>query len=152
MKYFGYGSNLNLNDLKKWCERNNERIPKMENPNMVKLENYVIGFTRKSITRGGGVADIIRSKSEHCFGVVFDVSEDDFKILDKKEGVKIVGGAYQRISLPNDMISYEVVNKESDFVAPTNEYLNAIIDGAKNFGLPQEWIGKLESFRKKSES
>jgi len=45
------------------------------------------------------------------------------------------------------MITYEVVKKESDFVQPNDKYVDAIIQGAKNYGIPQEWINKLESFK-----
>ncbi len=150
MRYFGYGSNLNEKDLKKWCDRKRRNVPKLLNPKIEKLENYAIGFTLRSISRGGGVADIIASEGDYCWGVVFDVTDEDLEIIDMKEGVKPDGtGAYKRLSLPDNMMTYVVVKKESDFVQPTNEYLDAIIEGAKNYGLPKEWIDKLESFKTK---
>lgn len=150
MKYFAYGSNLNNKDLESWCKRKNKNIPKMTNPTIIKLENFAIGFTRRSITRGGGVADIISREGDFCYGVAFDIPEEDFKILDKKEGARVDGtGSYKRIRLPNNMITYEVVTREADFVKPTKEYLDTIIEGAKNHNLPIEWIEKLESFRER---
>ncbi len=148
MKYFAYGSNLNLEDLKKWCEKRNEDIPKLENPKITKLENFAIGFTRNSNERGGGVADLIFSKENFCYGIIFDATKYDFKILDKKEGVKEdKTGAYERLELENDVITYKVRVKDADFIQPSDEYLNIIIDGARNHKLPNGWIEKLESFK-----
>jgi gamma-glutamylcyclotransferase len=149
MKYFAYGSNLNLADLKKWCDKRNENMPKLKNPKITKLENFELGFTRNSFGRKGGVADIIFSKGNFCYGVVFDVAEHDFKILDKKEGVHEDGmGAYERLELENGSITYKVRVKDDNFIQPSNEYLDVIITGAKNHELPDDWIEKLESFRR----
>ncbi len=148
MKYFAYGSNLSDRDLKEWCAKYNKKIPELLNPRIVKLEGYKIGFTRKSIRRGGGVIDIIWSPGDFCYGVVFDVSEADFEILDKKEGTKSDGtGAYKRLTLPDGMITYDVVDK-SDFVQPTNDYVDTIIEGAEKYDLPQDWRDELKSFKK----
>jgi hypothetical protein len=153
MKYFTYGSNLNIADLKKWSKKRDEEIPILKNPKITKLENYAIGFTRKSKERGGGVADLILNKGDFCYGVTFDTTENDFKILDKKEGVKKDGaGAYERLELENGVITYKVRVKDADFIQPSEEYLNIIIDGARNYNLPSKWIKKLESFRNLSVS
>jgi len=87
MKYFAYGSNLNRDNLIEWCKNHRQKIPKMLNPRIKKVEGYTIGFTRYSYNRKGGVADII-SPGDFCYGIVFDVTEEDLKVIDKKEGVK----------------------------------------------------------------
>ena len=109
----------------------------------MRLENYKIGFTRESARRGGGVADILESKGDYCYGIVFDVTEDDLEIIDDKEWVKPDHqGAYERFYLSNDLVTY-VANKKGEFFQPSDKYLNVIIEGAKNYGLPEEWIEKL---------
>lgn len=145
MKHFAYGSNLNKIDLAKQCKKKRLDIPKLLNPEPFCLENYKLGFTRKSVDRKGGVADIIFSTGDFCYGVVFDVIESDLDILDEKEGVKY--GSYRQITLPNGIITYEVVKKEK-YVQPSTMYLNLIIEGAKKYGLPESWINHLESFKK----
>jgi gamma-glutamylcyclotransferase len=147
MKYLAFGSNLNKEDLRNWCDSRDEEIPNLLNPQIKRLENYQIGFTRKSKNRGGGVADIIEYKGDYCYGIVFDVSENDLKIIDKKEWVRSDHkGAYERLYLSDNLVTY-VANKQGDFFQPSDRYLNIIIEGAKNYGLPQEWIKKLESFK-----
>ncbi len=147
MKYFAFGSNLNAEDLKKWCIDNGAKIPNLLNPQIKRLENYKIGFTRKSKKRGGGVADIIESKEDYCYGIVFDVTEDDLNIIDKKEVVRSDHkGAYERLYFSDSLVTY-VANKQGNFFQPSDKYLTVIIEGAKNHGLPKEWIEKLESFK-----
>ncbi len=81
MKYFAYDSNLKLADLSEWCKRKTVPIPKLTNSNPLKLENYKLGFTRKSVNRKGGVADIVSSPGDFCWGVVFDIEEKDLFVL-----------------------------------------------------------------------
>ena len=45
-----------------------------------------------------------------------------------------------------DIITYEVIQKEHG--KPNKSYLDIIIVGAKQHGLPSEWISKLKSFSK----
>ena len=144
MKYFAYGSNLKHEDLIKWCKERNLSVPRLLNPKPFRLENYKLGFTRMSINRKGGVADVIFSPNDFCWGVVFDVAKEDLDVLDSKESVK--SGAYKQIKLSDDMITYVVVNK-TDFVQPHPDYVDLIIHGARKYGLPQTWIDKLESFK-----
>lgn len=154
MRYFAYGSNLNFGDLSKWCKRKKEKFPQLLNPRVVILENFKLDFTKYSGSRNGGVADIVYSKNDIVYGVVFDVSESDLKIIDRKEGapnfykqrkvkVKLLKGEV----LDDDVVTYEVDDKE-DFVSPTKDYVDIIIKGAIDFDLPQIWIDKLKSFKK----
>ena len=135
---------MNEGDLIKQCKKKRLDIPKLVNPKPFRLENYKLGFTRHSKDRKGGVADIISSPRDFCWGVVFDVTQSDLDILDEKEGVKY--GSYKRLSLPNGMITYEVTKKEN-FVQPSAEYLDLIIEGAKRYDLPPSWVARLESFK-----
>lgn len=153
MKYFGYGSNLNLEDLSDWCKKKKEKLPQLQNPRVAILENYKLDFTKYSPSRNGGVADIIYSKNDFVYGIVFDVTKDDFNVLDKKEGSPyFYKQSKVKVKLLNeevldDVISYEVDDKE-DFVSPTRKYIDILIKGAKYYSLPQIWIDKLESFKK----
>ena len=123
MKYFAFGSNLNKEDLKKWCDDNDKKNLNLLNPQIKRLENYRIGFTRKSKNRGGGVADIIECENDYCYGIVFDVTENDLNIIDKKEYVKSDHkGAYERFYITDNLVTY-IANKQGDFFQPSDRYL-----------------------------
>ena len=94
---------MNEKDLKDWCENHNQKKLDLLNPSLFRLENYRIGFTRYSIGRKGGVADIISSTGDFCYGVIFDVRNAELDVLDIKEGVK--SGDYRRLHLSDKMIT-----------------------------------------------
>ena len=151
MRYFAYGSNLDQEDLKKWCKMKKLNTLKLKNPQCHCLKDYKLGFTRCSESRKCGVADIINSPGDFCWGVIFDISDDDWKVLNKKEGCKLdqKNSAYKRCHLFDDVYTYEVVKKKK-FVRPSTDYVDLIINGAKHYGLPESWINKLESFKEKT--
>ncbi len=136
---------MNKDDLVQWCNAREYKIPELLNPHILRLENYVIDFTRKSVSRDGGVADIIHSDGDFCYGVVFDVTEKELEIIDEKEGVE--SRACRRFNITDSMMSYEVIEKTT-FVKPSSKYIDLIIEGVKHYDLPQSWIEKLGSFKK----
>ena len=91
MLYFAYGSNLNWEEMKK-------RVPSSIFYGKAKLENYRLDFTRKSINRGCGVADIIEDNKD-IWGAIYQFDEEDLGRLDKAEGYNPnrVKNAYKRI-------------------------------------------------------
>jgi len=149
MKHFAYGSNMDIEDMDKWCDEHHEKRIDLSHSEINKLCDYKIDFTRWSDRREGGVADIISSPGDFCWGVVFDISKKEFEILDREEGVKV--GAYARLDdLPEGLITYEVVKEKGKKIKsfqPHNKYVDLIIKGAKEHGLPESWIKKLESFK-----
>ncbi len=77
--YFAYGSNMDRNQIVERC------------PNVIKIEiglisNYRIDFTRKSITRNCGVADILESQDDVVWGIIYNITDEDFISLDRFEG------------------------------------------------------------------
>lgn len=152
--YFAYGSNMNQDDLRKWCERKGLQII-LENPRVVKLAGYKLRFTHYSKCREGGVADIVKpegTENVEVYGVLFEIDENSLLNLDVKEGVK--DKIYRRIpvgvSTENEVFkeveTYEVVEKGK--YAPNPAYLDIIIEGAKRYKLPGRYISDLESIRK----
>jgi hypothetical protein len=77
--YFAYGSNMDKDQMK-------DRCPDSKEVGIGIIPNYRIDFTRKSISRNCGVADIVKSEDGPVWGVIYEVSEEDFKKLDKHEG------------------------------------------------------------------
>jgi cation transport regulator ChaC len=125
--YFAYGSCMNLKDI--------ARTVDAEFVGPATLYDYRIGFTRYSPKRKGGVADIVPAPGEKMEGVLFKVSS--FKELDIREGAPF---AYKRCKVKvqpkgsKDLIevtTYTVVNKAETEFTPHENYLNLILNGAK---------------------
>ena len=85
--HFGYGSNLNWDDWKKWCNKHNK------DPNSLKVEpgtfflpDYELDFHYYSGGRDGGALDVVKLRGHAVAGKLFKVSDDGWDSLDAKEG------------------------------------------------------------------
>lgn len=127
--YFAYGSNLSDDDRASHdppCPDNGLR-----KVGVASLPDRRLGFTRRSIKRGGGVLDVVPHLGAVAPGVVYEVQDDSvWEWLDKKEGAP---KHYRRIDvtvLTQDggvlrACTYEVVNREG-FVTPAPAYLEIV--------------------------
>ena len=140
-KYFAYGSNLDLPQMKRRC-------PSSELISKGSLSGYRLTFNKFSSGWGGGVADVIQDQGSKVWGLVFELSDTDLKRLDRYEGYhKDWTSLYERwkavIDTPNGQISdvwvYTVVEKQQ-FVKPTLEYLQIIKDAAKKWNFPKAYL------------
>ena len=152
IKYFAYGSNLDLPQMKRRC-------PSSKLISKGSLSGYRLTFNRFSSGWGGGVADVIQEQGSEVWGLVFEISDSDLERLDRYEGYnkdrnKALRGykdrpktdLYERwkaaIDTPNgqvcDVWVYTVVEKQK-FVPPTSEYLQIIKDAAVKWNFPKSY-------------
>ena len=146
IKYFAYGSNLDLAQMKIRC-------PSSELISKGSLSGYRLTFNRYSSGWGGGVADVIQDQDSKVWGLVFKLSDSDLKRLDSYEGCyNDQTSLYERwkavINTPKGQISdvwvYTVVEKQK-FVRPTLEYLQIIKDAAVRWNFPK--ITEIEAWQ-----
>jgi len=140
IKYFAYGSNLDLPQMKRRC-------PSSKLISKGSLSGYRLTFNRFSSGWGGGVADVIQEQGYEVWGLVFEISDSDLERLDRYEGCyKEQTSLYERwkavIDIPNgqvcDVWVYTVVEKQK-FVPPTSEYLQIIKDAAVKWNFPKNY-------------
>ena len=140
-KYFAYGSNLDLPQMKRRC-------PSSKLISKGSLSGYRLTFNRFSSGWGGGVADVIQAQGSKVWGLVFEISDTDLERLDRYEGYhKDETSLYERwktvIDTPNGQICdvwvYTVAEKQK-FVKPTLEYLQIIKDAAKKWNFPKAYL------------
>jgi len=152
MLYFAYGSNLDWEKMK-------GIVPSSIFYGKAKLENYRLDFTRESIKWRCGVADIVQDENKCVWGVIYKFNKKDIKKLDESEGYnpnrEKGKNAYNRIERmvylegikdqPMTVYTYEVIDKEFGRYKPNNVYKILIVDGAKHWSLPKEYIDFLEN-------
>jgi gamma-glutamylcyclotransferase len=150
MLCFAYGSNMD-------CSQMRERCPSASFFCVAKLNGYRLAFSRRSVKRGCGVADVLRSDDAqaHVWGVVYAItSPEDIERLDRLEGVH--SGAYVRKDsetvYPRDTkqpltVSIYVANAEPSPPLPSTEYKNLILGGATFWKLPEDYIASLEQIK-----
>lgn len=143
--YFAYGSNLAPNVMARLC-------PEHRFLGVARLNGYRIAFTRRSVRTGTGVADIVAEPGSTVWGVLYEISDEDVAILDRKEGhgwaymrelftVRLESGAEQQA------VAYTVRNKESSPVRPSRAYLSGLVNAAHERELPASYIRHLEPWQ-----
>jgi phage replication-related protein YjqB (UPF0714/DUF867 family) len=127
--YFAYGSNLCARQMAARC-------PDAANPRPATLTDHDWLINER------GVATIEAFSGSLVHGVVWEVSERDLNTLDSAEGVPV---RYRRDRLtvhtpsgPSDVWVY--IDHRVDPGPPRPGYLERIIDGASQHGLPVRWI------------
>tara|TARA_R110002020_G_scaffold474534_1_gene706210 strand:- start:971 stop:2095 length:1125 start_codon:yes stop_codon:yes gene_type:complete len=144
--YFAFGSNMSKAIM-------SQRCPSAKLVGIRKIEGYELEFNRIGDYREGGVASIRTAidRSTHVYGVIWEISINDMKILDTHE----VQSSYQRIKVTAIGDSGDEAIECQAYVAlpqpgpirPDREYLEIIISAAVSMKLPERYIRSLESFR-----
>jgi len=157
--YFAYGSNMNQKDLDDHCRREGRPLIdlKSKSPKVCFLRDFKLDFNYYSHSREGGAANIEPARGEHVEGVLFDINDVDKKTIDGKEGAPryyheiLVSVISKNGTKIENVTTYTVCeNKKGEFTPPTRKYKQIIIDGARTFGLSEEWIKKLEKIPSKN--
>lgn len=149
MLYFAYGSNMCWKQMK-------ERCPSAAFFGIAKLPDHRLAFTRKSVKRDCGVADAIPQAGSRIWGVVYHISEVDIGLLDTCEGYRPgrEKNSYWRreclVFLDGDesrplTVHTYFADQQSDPPPPNRAYKDQMIDGARFWGLPSDYIAELEA-------
>jgi gamma-glutamylcyclotransferase (GGCT)/AIG2-like uncharacterized protein YtfP len=149
--YFAYGSNINMKQMKQRC-------PSAKLYSKAILQGYQIIFPIFSKKWGGGVAGICLKKGRQVEGVVYKMSKEDLKKLDRFEGVdkgyyyrKKVKVIIENGSILETWTYFPNIDYKSSF-PPSKKYLKKIFEGAKEHGLSKKHLKYLRDLLTKSTS
>ena len=129
--YFAYGSNMSLDTMNQRCGANNFVGFKDST-----LNDYSFYFYNR------GFANIKPSQGNNVKGVLYRINQKCFDDLDQVEGYPSL---YQRakVSIQNTFGNFEswvyIVENDDTKGTPSDSYLNTVISGAKEYGLPSEY-------------
>jgi gamma-glutamylcyclotransferase len=146
--YFAYGSNMNWNQMR-------ERCPSSRFAGIAVLHDHKLAFTRESVNRGCGVADVVPEDGAQVWGVVYELADLDVGNLDDSEGFRpeCDKNSYDRreclVFLDGDgqrppMVSAYFGRPQPDPPLPNAAYKNLILAGARHWHLPGGFIRQLE--------
>jgi hypothetical protein len=139
--YFAYASNLKTSLLE-------ERIgSKINHYVSGRLPDYGFRFNRRN-SDGSARGNILQSESEDVFGVIYQIEEKyRSKLLQSEPG-------YTLVILPveteqGNLESFTFLSDSDDEnIYPAKEYLQSIIQGAKEHKLPEEYTDFINSMAK----
>lgn len=143
MLYFSYGSNMSVTRLK-------DRVPSAKFVSVATLYEHDLMFHKIS-KDGSGKCDAYKTNSENhrVIGVVFEIAESKKAELDRKEGLgygydeKVVELAAQSGDTIKATTYYAI--KIDSGLKPYEWYTHHVLTGAKENGLPCEYVEKIES-------
>lgn len=117
-----------------------------------KVLDHRLVFTRQSVSRRGSAADIVTAPDMVTWGAVYEVSDDDVRALDRREGHP---NAYERSEIDVELmgaprttrrcVTYTVVDKVWPETKPQPDYFADILCGAAERNLPSSYQRFLES-------
>lgn len=134
--YFAYGSNMNLAQMASRC-------PGSTASGLATFADW------RFVINERGVATIEESPGTRVLGVLWNVTADHIETLDGFEGLAL--GYYRRdvISVRHNgglAEAYVYIDHRTDPGAPRPGYLERILAGANENGIPSEYIKELESW------
>ena len=140
--YFTFGSNMLQSQMQARCPDSRFRAT-------VRIDGYELCFPMISFTRGGmGVASIRRNKDAYIEGIVYEMTENDIARMDRYENE---GTKYRRakikISGLEGVETYFSRLDDGHHYPPSEEYLNAVIQGATEYQLSDEYLQTLRAFK-----
>jgi gamma-glutamylcyclotransferase len=135
--YFAYGSNLARRRMR-------ERAPGARIHGRARLEGWCL-VADKPGRDGSAKVNLVRESESHVWGAVWTLREEDLRVLDHFEG----GYARAAVTVTADWgplaASTYVSTLRSAQTGLERGYKELLLEGAREQGLPPEWIAFLDS-------
>ena len=141
MYYFAFGSNMSEQQMKERCGEKNYNFITIG-----LLKDYKFVYDGYSKKRNGAVANVVKDDNSYVLGVIYKIDQKALYILDKHEGynnkvydrdVLIISGNDNKVY---EAYTYYRTDKKTGL--PSEEYRETVKLGAKEHGIPEEYIDK----------
>lgn len=143
MKYFAYGSNMSEKRLQK-------RVPSAKRLGKYYLKSHQLRF-HKASEDGSAKCDAYCTDNPEdiIIGALFEMNESDRAYLDKVEGLGL-GYDEKYVSVISDTAEevtalIYVATHINNNLKPYTWYLNHVVIGAKETGVPDEYLTSIET-------
>jgi len=113
------------------------------------LRDFELRFDCFSKSRNCGAANVVPVLGKYVCGVVFDVDQEEFAVVARKEGAPhTYVEQCVELSLPEDSRISAITFRcrpgtERPQLCPSRAYLDLIREGAINYGMDAAWIETL---------
>jgi gamma-glutamylcyclotransferase len=145
MKVFIYADNLNPTQLKR-------RAPEHKFLFKGYIPDHTIHFPRFSSQWRCGLASITPSPGERVWGAVFELTDEDLKIVDAFDG-EVPEGAFRHLEATvmteddqKKLVTTHAANPVGKFRVK-DDYLDFVRKGVTHWDLPEECLDMWELFR-----
>jgi gamma-glutamylcyclotransferase len=137
--YFAYASNLNRAQMERWC-------PASRFLRVAVLDGYRFVYDGFSPLWDGAVGNVVLSETEKVWGALYDITLRDRQTLDAFEGYP---RSYERLEVEvrdrdgkvHRAMTYHRTGRAIG--KPHPDYERVVLDGAKECGLPEEYVDRV---------
>ena len=154
MWYFGFGSNLDAEDLARWCEARGFDGARIRFVERAWLPEHELAFHYHSKSRRGGALDVRPRVGAAVPGALFEVNEDGWRALDHKEGAGVTYARREVVTLDargeeRPAVTYQVRPDyvRDHHVPPTDEYRATVTRGLRALDHPTTHLESASSGR-----
>jgi hypothetical protein len=146
--YFAYGSNMDPVQMRRRC-------PSARFVTIARLADHQLAFSRRSMRRRSGVADVVPAPGDAVWGIVYRLlSVRDIEVLDAAEGFRPARrraqGYVREVRLveldgggkPSPVNLY-IAQRQKSPPPPTAAYIAHMTRGAEHWGLPEAYAAML---------
>lgn len=145
MLYFAYGSNMCAGRLR-------GRVASAQFSFVAQLPRYILRFHKRHKDGSGkGNAYCTGDTKDSIWGVVFEIRDDERPALDTAEGLGL-GYYHATVTVidpqgkPHEVFAYVAFpDKIDESLRPYGWYKRFVLDGARQYNLPAEYIQTIES-------
>jgi len=134
--YFAYGWTLDKNLLKR-------SVGEWGDARRAELNGFRLVFDSYSASWRGGVANLRGAEGGKVYGVVYEITQEQLKTLDRLEGVPS-SSARRRVEVNVEGLgrlkafTHVAVNPRGRWIKPSREYLSAMLRGLRQHGFGEE--------------
>lgn len=140
-RYFAYCTLLDTDEMHKFC-------PHAESTIVASESGYRVTFARYDSSGPGGGCNLQEAPGHRIYGLVYELSDDEFDQLDRISGVD--RGYYRRVELQLRGADGEMMNawtyvmpNPGDAFRPSASYVQPILAGAEASNLPADYRAEL---------
>lgn len=137
--YFAYGSNMSTARLR-------ERMPSCKPLGIATLPGHTLRFHKRSVDKSGKCNALATDDGQSVIGVLFSFDPSERAALDRAEGVGN-GYAHATVTVLNDkgrrrkVLTYLATpDSIDDSLRPYGWYKEFVLAGAREHGLPQDYV------------
>jgi gamma-glutamylcyclotransferase (GGCT)/AIG2-like uncharacterized protein YtfP len=139
--YAAYGSNMDPAQMAERCPHSPQRGTGW-------LEGWRLTFGGEDIGWEGALATVVEEAGQRVFVVLYEVSEQDERALDRWDGATL--GYYDKIrvriaTLDGDLVAWLYVLDAYEGGLPSARYLGIMADAAEVAGSPADYVTWLRS-------
>jgi gamma-glutamylcyclotransferase len=138
--YFAYGSNMLTRRLR-------ERAPSARVVGPAVLRDHELHIHKKA-RDGSAKCNVVPHPGAVVHGVLFELDDDDWAALDRAESR---GAGYERVAIDLDGRIADLYVAQPGYIdealLPFSWYLDFVVAGAREHGLPEEYVARIERHR-----